>query len=292
MKIARFWVKERGVTVNKKGQAVEVAHWSWSENSREEARQRAAEAVRQAVARVAAGEPWPRTKEYYPDRPPREEIVEEVKNKQGEVIAIITRNAYGALVLNTTRLMFIDVDFPFKSPVLVSGPLSLFFELLARLFGKETEDPADALQQKLIDLARANLHYAFRIYRTRAGFRCIVINKPIDPASLESQSLLDAFGADPLYVRLCKNQECFRARLTPKPWRCGARKPPNRFPWDNAEDERTYRAWQQQYEAKSRPFATCRIIEQIGTAHPDAALVPLLDFHDKLTKAASGLDLA
>ncbi len=286
MKIARFWVKETIQTVNKRGQRVEVARWHWSENSREEARERAAEAVRQTAGRIAAGEPWPSKNEYYPDRPPREEIIEEIKDRQGEVIATITRNGYGALVLNTRDLMFIDVDLPFE------WPIPSLFKAIGRLFGKKYEDPAEKLQKKVIGLARDHEAFAFRIYRTRAGFRCVVVNTRIDPASPESLRLLDTFGADPLYVRLCKNQECFRARLTPKPWRCGARKPPNRFPREEAEAEQAYRAWASEYEAKSRPFATCRLVEQTGAPSTDASLTALLDLHDRLTKVASGLALA
>jgi hypothetical protein len=33
--------------------------------------------------------------------------------------------------------------------------------------------------------------------------------------------LMRFLRADPDYVRLCAVQECYRARLTPKPWRCG-----------------------------------------------------------------------
>lgn len=286
MKIARFWVKETTSAVNKRGQRVEVTRWHWSATSRDEARQRAAEAVRETARRIAAGEPWPSNDEYYPDRPPREEIIEEIHDKQDTLIATLTRNSYGALVLNAQHLMFIDVDLPERRPP------SMLVRVIDRLFGRQAEDPAEQLQKKVIDLARATPDYAFRIYRTRAGFRCVVVNKRIEPTSPESLRLLDAFGADPLYVRLCKNQECFRARLTPKPWRCGAQKPPNRFPREKPEAERAYRAWLAAYKAKSQPFATCRLVEQTGTAAPDAALTALITLHDKLTKAASGLDLA
>ena len=61
-----------------------------------------------------------------------------------------------------------------------------------------------------------------RLYRTANGYRCLVTHRTYDPASQECRELLEALGSDPLYIRLCRGQHCFRARLTPKPWRCGA----------------------------------------------------------------------
>src|SRR5262245_35595973 len=42
----------------------------------------------------------------YDERPLREEIIEEIRDGQ-ELVAIITRNSYGSLVLNTSRAMFV-----------------------------------------------------------------------------------------------------------------------------------------------------------------------------------------
>ena len=70
-----------------------------------------------------------------------------------------------------------------------------------------------------------------RVYRTAGGFRLLVTSDTFDPMSTETIELLKAFGSDPLYIRLCKAQECFRRRLSAKFWRCGADRPPSRFPW-------------------------------------------------------------
>ena len=84
--------------------------------------------------------------------------------------------------------------------------------------------------------------------------------------------------ADPAFVRLCRAQESFRARLTPKPWRCGCERPAVRFPREHAHDEERFSEW--------------RVVEEVGwrRVHPDVA--PILSAHDRVTKATSTLPLA
>jgi hypothetical protein len=96
-----------------------------------------------------------------------------------------------------------------------------------------------------------------RVYRTLAGLRCLVTNVPFEPASPEAQSILRELRSDPLYTRLCQAQECFRARLTPKPWRCSAPPPPSRYPWLNVSAETRYRQWEQDYESLTEHYTGC-----------------------------------
>ena len=63
------------------------------------------------------------------------------------------------------------------------------------------------------EVCRLQPGFGFRIYRTRAGFRLLVTSGTFDPSAAETLALLKEFGSDPLYIRLCKAQECFRARL-------------------------------------------------------------------------------
>ena len=60
-----------------------------------------------------------------------------------------------------------------------------------------------------------------RLYRTPAGLRLMAVHRPFDPRGEETKACFDALGVDPVYARMCFNQRCFRARLTPKPWRIG-----------------------------------------------------------------------
>jgi hypothetical protein len=91
---------------------------------------------------------------------------------------------------------------------------------------------------------------------------------------------------------LCQAQECFRARLTPKPWRCNMAPPPWRYPWANADVEIRYRSWEQRYEQASRSYTVCRLVKQLGPQeiHPDVE--PILALHDRLTGIEADRPLA
>jgi hypothetical protein len=102
-----------------------------------------------------------------------------------------------------------------------------------------------------------------------------------DPVSAEVSQLFGALGADTLYQRLTLKQESFRARLTPKPWRCGCARPPNAFPWANPDAERAYRDWQRDYETKCGAFTTCHLLEAVGTCAEDAAIATTVAVHDR-----------
>jgi len=55
-------------------------------------------------------------------------------------------------------------------------------------------------------------------------------------------------------IRLCRSQESFHARLTPKPWRCRLALPPASFPFSTSQEESKFRAWEANYTWR----ATCR----------------------------------
>ena len=73
------------------------------------------DARRRLDALVAAGGPGQRggsDHEYYPSRRLPEELLEEVHDEDGTLVAAVTRNRYGAAVLNTDVLLISDVDLP------------------------------------------------------------------------------------------------------------------------------------------------------------------------------------
>ncbi|HBO43822.1 MAG TPA: hypothetical protein DD670_07815, partial [Planctomycetaceae bacterium] len=109
-------------------------------------------------------------------------------------------------------------------------------------------------------------------------------------ASKETLDHLHAAGADPLYVRLCRAQECFRARLTPKPWRCGANRISVKWPRD-ADEQRQFEAWLADYDSSAARYSTCHFLGASGdVVHPEIA--KLVDLHDALTKCCEKLSLA
>lgn len=294
MRIPRYW--ERAVTevTVPSGQNREVTAWGWSETSIHEARARAEELLRRKVDRARQGFPRPApetrtdTGDYggYPDGPPREEIIREIAGSS-DVAALVTRNSYGSLVLCTRELMFIDVDLP---PHRIGQKLGM---IIGRLFGRRAvrSPEEEALEQIAGALEQSGPRRA-RIYRTHSGFRCAILDSPVDPTSRECHDLLAAVGSDPLYVRLCQRQECFRARLTPKFWRCRAQRPPCRYPFPDAAAEAAYRRWEQEYERITADYATCRLIREIrhGSVYPNFA--ELIALHDELTGAETEQPLA
>jgi len=208
---------------------------------------------------------------------------------------VVTRNSYGCLVLNTRDLAFVDADIPRPQPKLAD----MLPGFLKRLFGgsKTEEGPAPlSPEQQVLEKIRrwSNQHpeIGMRLYRTAAGFRGVITNRAIDAATAEADGLLSALPTDPLYRRLCRSQECYRARLTPKPWRIQLPPPAERFPWPNAAAEQAFRNWQRTYDRAAERFATCQWIDQLG---PDEVLpepAPLLKLHDTLSRSESDAPLA
>lgn len=235
MHFPKFWAK---------GTAHSATVWRWSDVSLADAQQQATKRAQELAEIFASGKRLDRYS--YGDRPVREEIIETLSPG-----AVITRNVYGALVLNAARAMFIDVD----------GE-----DRIGELRGWASNHP----------------ELGVRIYRTAAGLRALVTNRTFEPKSAEAISLLEEAGSDPLYVRLCQVQESFRARLTPKPWRVGIRPSKLRWPFDNAEQKASLLHWVGNYDMASQQASVCELIEAVGPAEVVAEVAPILQVHDKL----------
>ncbi|HSD10260.1 MAG TPA: hypothetical protein VLF14_04700 [Candidatus Binatia bacterium] len=288
MKFPRYWAKASAKATAPDGRTLAFACWRGSDVSVDDARTSARMAAEVVAARAAqSGEP-PRAY-LYGERPMREEVVRELASGDGGLSAVVTRNSFGCLVLNTARVMFVDVDLP-RSRGLPAGGW------LARLLGRSEQGASDGAEaQALARLdawVRAHPEAGFRVYRTCAGLRYLGTNGVFEPASAGAEALFEALGCDPLYVRLCRAQQSFRARLTPKPWRCGVAKPPSRFPHESAEREEAFRRWLEGYEATSSRFATCAYVSTVGAAHVHREVEPILRSHDEAARADSGLPLA
>jgi hypothetical protein len=201
---------------------------------------------------------------------------------------VVTRNSYGSRVLNTARAMFVDVD-------LSEPPEPGFFQ---RLFSapKPPPPPDAGAESGIVEKAEAwaqnHSDWGWRIYRTRAGLRLLATHALFEPHTDFAAQVFDWVDADPLYRQLCKTQECFRARLTPKPWRCGVQNRPDRWPFLNAKAESRFQKWEAAYTTACQKWASCKLIHTTGnrTVHPD--LRAIVDLHDRETRAESGLPLA
>ncbi|MBP8260660.1 MAG: hypothetical protein KA118_13485, partial [Verrucomicrobia bacterium] len=270
-----------------KGTHQGFACWRWSSSSLNEAATLAQEAARRIAERFHARENLQRGYGY-PDRPVREPVLREIRAPDGELAGAITRNSYGALVLNTARVMFADVDLP--------EPRSSGGGWLKKLFGKPEPSAACAAEESALARAeawrRGHSGWGWRVYRTKAGLRLVATHALFDADGASTEQVFEALGADPLYRRLCRTQKCFRARLTPKPWRCGIQKPPSRWPWPDAKTEARFKEWETRYLRACRDYATCEAIPWPGDPQVDPTVQLILGIHDKITLAGSRLDLA
>lgn len=288
MKIPAYWSKGTAEETDAEGNKVSFACWRSSDVSEADARQSALEAARRVVQRLLRGEEL--TWYGYGRNPVREEVIDRVINDIGEVIAAVTKNSYGALVLNTARVMFIDLDFPAEP----AGPSLRGF--LGRLFGKASTPEAVSLEEtarrKLQDFLQEHPGWGVRVYRTCAGLRGLVTHTLFDPRSDETRTLLESLESDPLYVRLCRQQESFRARLTPKPWRCGHSANTVSWPRETKKVQDYFDKWQAAYSARQANYATCRFLETIGVEdiHPEVERIIVI--HDHFTRCEENLELA
>jgi len=278
MNFPQFWAR---------GSSGNFFCWRWSSQSVAEAQSLADQAARQLADRFRAGDYPPKHGGYYPDRPFREQVLQESKNDAGEISVVVTRNSYGCLVLNTARVMFVDIDLP--EPKRSGG-------LFKRLFGKPDLTPPvnhqEVAMTKIENWTSNHPEWGWRIYRTRAGLRLLATQDLVEADSDVADGVFEALGADPLYRKLCKTQKCFRARLTPKPWRCGIYSKPQRWPWLDAKAEKRFQKWEAQYQSNSLKWATCELLRQIGNSNVHPEVQAMLKLHDDATRVGTKLQLA
>jgi hypothetical protein len=301
------------------GRQVTVRRFGWSDTSREEAQAMAERRAEEALARLLAGEPLPRREPKVPyNGAAGVPIREEVLARRGE--EVITRNAYGARCLNSPAALFADVDFEQTLGVRkVLAAFALLFVLaisagwlsgsrgvaialaVASLFGalplaRLLQRTGVAMQGGAEQRARRRLerfvaaHAAWnvRLYRTPAGLRLLATHRPCEATEDEVAAFFEAVGADPMYVRMCRNQRCFRARLTAKPWRIGiaGHLRPRPGVWPVAPVALPRRAaWVADYERRAAGFASCRYLGSVGSGLVHERLQPVVELHDRESRA-------
>lgn len=195
------------------------------------------------------------------EKPIREEIVEKIDEHN-----IVTRNRYGALVLNTTAVNIFDIDEYRRS----------FWEVITF---KQVQNSKKAILGHLKKLYEQRVlpRTSWRVYETAKGIRLIVLGDYINPDSRLFKKFARQINADKLYARLCVQQDCYRARLTPKPHRIGIKRIKFECPAP-AQDAEKYQNWLQKYEAKSQLFSVCRLLETFGNSLSDNQIV---EYHDR-----------
>lgn len=293
MKIAKFWAKEIGHSDNGYGDTYRLISWAGSNSSIEDAKKNALEKIERWRERLASDDTL---QDHYPydlDGEIREELVEEIVDRSGTLIGAITRNRYGALVLNAPDVMFIDVDLPpisRKRKSLLSSLLGLFRPRNTKSPTPDPDtDPRTHYISKFTEYQQAHPHLSLRIYETRAGFRLVVLNQLFDPLSDATHAIFEDLGSDQLYRHLCKAQRCFRARLTAKPWRAGLKQPSYPFPREEPGQAQSFKQWLDTYDKKTGKLAVCRHLEDLGNAETHQTVTEILNLHDKYV-LGSGTD--
>ena len=179
----------------------------------------------------------------------------------------MTRNRYGAEVLNSEETCFIDIDHVRRT----------FGESLRGLFGgaRTPEDVLIARMEALLSRSE-NSDLGFRLYKTSAGFRLAAEGRRLEPGGQRANALMRSFNADHLYANLCVSQKCYRARLTPKPSRIKMKR------YDGSP------SWIEEYGSRRQGYAVCRFICEKGVRIDS----PAIALHDEKTMCESGLPLA
>lgn len=314
MIVPEYWAEARR-TAQLGTKAINLHRFGWSNISPEDAQAMAEARVQEALARLRSGETLPRRELKLPyNGSEGVPIREEVLARHGE--AVITRNAYGAHCLNTEQALFADIDFTsefsLKSGLLGFALLNFLNLLLALQLRSSgifllcmlvsmpfSAAAARQVERLLVGLRGGRLHLArqrmlaflsvhpdwsLRLYQTPAGLRVLATHRPLGARSEEARAFFRAVAADPIYVRMCLHQNCFRARLSAKPWRIGISNSMRPRPgvWPVSPEKLPIRsAWIEAYEAKAAGYAACRYLETLGTGQIHAELHDLVELHDR-----------
>jgi hypothetical protein len=330
MIVPQYWSEARRQNRSQSRQ-VTVRRWGWSDESQDEADASAAARADEALARALADSNTLRREPRVPYNgaegvPIREEIVV----RHGT--AVVTRNSYGARCLNTPDVLFADVDWQFGLVCGVSfvAFLVLFTIGLSALLALDPKAPRmlDAVgslcaaillavpaaqavlrvirggSERMMKSAIARVHafvdshppWNVRVYETPAGLRLIATHAPFEPRSAEVDEFFRAMRVDPVYQRMCVRQNCFRARLSAKPWRCGVEShlKPRPGVWPVRPERMPARlAWIDAYEKRAADYAACTFVESIGSGIVHPAVDSVVRFHDDVCRAlVSGLPMA
>jgi hypothetical protein len=319
MIVPTFWAEARERHRDGRRQ-VTVRRFGWSDASEADAQAMAQARASEALQRLLAGEPLARRERKLAyNGATGVPIREEVLSRHGE--EVVTRNAYGAHCLNSPRALFADIDlapprrarhgrvvFGVLATICVgiglalhrwglAGGLLLAAAALSGAVASAIERAVVALRGGARHLARQRIlahlarhpDWALRLYETPAGLRLLATHRPFAPDAPDVREFFDAVGADPVYVRMCLNQHCFRARLTGKPWRMGIaghmRPRPGIWPVDPSR--RPVRdAWVRRYEAVAPGYAACRFVESLGAGTVHLDLRAVVDLHDRACQAS------
>lgn len=297
MHFPRFWARGESALVTpvnpQTGEPRPLRCWGWSDVSLAEARELGQRRAARLASRLLAGE---KPERYGYDTPFREEVLEEWREPVGagaEPWAVVSRNAYGCRVLNTRNILFADLDAP--SPDFSWKTMLLYLlgrGAKVRLQNEERRRRWELEAGKRIEEILLARGASVRVYRTFGGIRCLLTSEQAEPDDDGTIEILRDLGSDPLYVRLCLARGCFRARLTPKPWRCGLPALDVEYPWETDEARADMKSWVVRYRDVCGGYATCDLVAALGSGATDERIARVIAYHDRETGVGSGRPLA
>jgi len=325
MIVPSYWAEAKR-TVRVDEHEITVRRFGWSDEGQSQADEHADARIDEAVEQIMSDEPTDLREPKVPYNgadglPIREEIVA----RRGD--AVLTRNAYGALCLNTPDVLFADVDalddwsasaykYTFLVYLVAYGfaawenaelrSVSLF--LLGALFvvvivgsgwhwvlNQIRVSPKQVARKRIERFANRNRDWSMRLYETPRGWRVLVTHDTFDPRGDAVRAFFKAIETDPIYARMCFNQNCFRARVSPKPWRIGIddHMKPRPGVWPLSADRMPDREqWVRRYERESEGFSSCRFIATIGSIMTCQNAVETVRWHDELSRSGSTMPIA
>ncbi len=326
MIVPQYWAEARLQHRAKRGQ-ITVRRFGWSDESQAAAQAHAEARTREALDRLIAGEALPRRELRHAyhgaeGTPIREEVVARHDAQ------VITRNSYGALCLNTPDVLFADIDFEDFTPpswlrrgllylllvaalawgwlrqswgqgalaVIAAIVVTALLSHLAYGLYLRSRGGRDGHARRLVEaFVRAHPDWRLRRYRTPAGLRLLAMHRRFDPREPAVAACFEALAVDPIFARMCQRQHCFRARVSPKPWRIGIREHirPRVGVWPVAEERLpARRRWIEDYERVAGGYAACRFEGEHGSGPIDAQVDEVRRLHDELCQAESGRPIA
>ena len=320
MIVPHYWAEGR-IQEHRDGRQFTVRRFGWSDFSQADAQRNADARAHEALRRVLAGEKLPR-------REPKVAynggsgvpIREEILARHGDVV--VTRNTYGAHCLNTPDVLFVDIDYADSAPMSwyftagllwlllavgawrqLSG-LTLFMALLSAgvvyvlliALGNRWQRRRSVVttEARVRRFAAEHPSWGLRLYRTPAGLRVLATHAPFRPDAAETTACFDALGADARYAALCRNQQCFRARLTGKPWRMDITEHLGPRPgiWPVRTEQLPQREkWTRNYDAVAAGYAACTFLYALGNSNGAATDASVLEVHDSICHAHQPLRL-
>lgn len=290
MQLFTYWARRSQRHYAAGGRLYHLIAYAGSDVSPGDAARQADEQLRGRVMRLDHGQ---RLRNYpLGTAPLREALLQRLSGPDGQLLGAVTRNRYGSPVLNTTGLMMLDVDlddlrpkYPWTPP-----PRKSLWQRLQELFSPpprprpvplaDIPEPRAVLDAKLAQWLAQHPDWNVRLYATRLGYRLLVTHAPLDPNGPAAEAAFRELPVDPIYARLCRSQACYRARLGPKPWRMGMKRPAQAFPYASEAEEAEQARWEQQYAARSQQYAVCELLGSFGSGHVYPEAEPLLALHD------------